>query len=425
MLRLLKPPRSCRSPLYLRNYQAPKPTTKADFIQHYQQKLQHNKRPVNSLSNLCIFYGKTGKYIEALKAFDEMKLIAQPKIRDYNTVLFISGKTKDVKNGLAIFAEMKENKVAFSDTTYNILIQYHWLFKLDPFELYNEMKSKKFSTIRNAYRVLFSAAAAANNHPLAIQIFEEMRSKGIKADVFIYNRMIIFYAKKDNYLKSIQLLQETEKEGIRLNVFSYNAVITVLAHAHFYEKALQVYEEMMKSGVEPDAVTFTILILIYCRLGNTEEAEAILKGMQTPDELAYSTLMSAYRKKGEDFAKQAFKLFSDMVEKGIQPNEVIFTILIGLCGPIQKPDKAMKYLTKMRQSGLSPNVVTYNTLIRLFAGMKQSSICLSLFEHMKTTGRYFFSIFLFFSFFLIFFRNRSRYSNLDNINSNVHVSLRY
>lgn len=95
-----------------------------------------------------------------------------------------------------------------------------------------------------------------------------------------------------------------------------------------------------------------------------EEAHLVL-GMlyekEVFDNVCMNMMMSSYKKR--NCLSQVLFLFSQMREKGIQPDIVSFNIIVDSCGKAKQMGLACDYLDQMRKAGKAPTVNTYTSLI--------------------------------------------------------------
>jgi pentatricopeptide repeat protein len=78
--------------------------------------------------------------------------------------------------------------------------------------------------------------------------------------------------------------------------------------------------------------------------------------------------------------KDAVNLYNEMIERGIAPNVVIYTILIDMYRKLNNPGKALYVYDLMISRGVAPNVATFNTLINMFAKDKDEKNALTWFD---------------------------------------------
>jgi pentatricopeptide repeat protein len=84
-----------------------------------------------------------------------------------------------------------------------------------------------------------------------------------------------------------------------------------------------------------------------------------------PNVEAYTELLNGYAKAG--YLSKALSTLKTMRERGVKPNEITYTCIIGALAKSGKTEQAEKLMTFMSESdGIRPGVVTYNAL---FTGM--------------------------------------------------------
>ncbi|KAK2373938.1 pentatricopeptide repeat-containing protein, mitochondrial [Trifolium repens] len=118
---------------------------------------------------------------------------------------------------------------------------------------------------------------------------------------------------------------------------------------------------MQETGVYPDQIAYTTLITAFCNTGEMVKKlynEMKEKGVYL-DQIAYTTLIAAFCSTGEMILAQAF--FDEMLREGYSPNVILYTCMINGYWKLNMIDRAKKlhYFDEMLREGYSPTVSTY------------------------------------------------------------------
>ncbi|CAA0830777.1 Pentatricopeptide repeat-containing protein -chloroplastic [Striga hermonthica] len=159
-------------------------------------------------------------------------------------------------------------------------------------------------------------------------------------------------------------------------------------------------------------------------MSNTKAAlmalEYFLRKVESPRKVVlYNVTMKVCRKSKD--LEGAVKLFDEMLERGIKPDNTTFSTLIGCARLCSLPEKAIEWYEKMPAFGLEPDgvtcsvmidsygrvgkedvafalydqarnkkwrldAVTFSTLIKIYTSRGNFDGCLNLYEEMKTLG---------------------------------------
>jgi pentatricopeptide repeat protein len=90
---------------------------------------------------------------------------------------------------------------------------------------------------------------------------------------------------------------------------------------------------MVDEGLTPDAVTYSVLINMYAKLGDLEEAEMVLKQMTAsgfvPDAAVFDSLIKGYSAKGQ--IDKVPKLVHELRDKNVAlDSKIMRTIMTSL-----------------------------------------------------------------------------------------------
>ncbi|XP_050208597.1 pentatricopeptide repeat-containing protein At4g16390, chloroplastic [Mercurialis annua] len=81
---------------------------------------------------------------------------------------------------------------------------------------------------------------------------------------------------------------------------------------------------------------------------------------------------------------RAEKLFDEMLERGVQPDNATFSTIISCARLSNLPDKAVEWFEKMPSFGISPDDVTYSTMIDCYGRAGNVEMALNLYDRART-----------------------------------------
>lgn len=129
--------------------------------------------------------------------------------------------------------------------------------------------------------------------------------------------------------------------------------------------------------------------LSVCTQKNVYELAEVLADDQlcgiTMDVIGYNTLMKVHAR--ASMTERCLQIYRSMQEKGIQPSEVTFGILLDTCIDAGQFQRASRIFEDLRASGLALNVVHYTTLIKGMLGVGQFDDAMGILEEMSQSPK--------------------------------------
>ncbi|XP_062088110.1 pentatricopeptide repeat-containing protein At4g16390, chloroplastic [Humulus lupulus] len=147
------------------------------------------------------------------------------------------------------------------------------------------------------------------------------------------------------------------------------------------DEVLKVLGTLSGKLLEQDAV------VILNNMVNAETAVLALKYFQqnlTPERevILYNVTLKVFRK-CKNLAG-AEKLFDEMLNKGIKPDNVTFSTMISCARMSSLPEKAVEWFEKMSSFGCDPDDVTYSAMIDAYGRAGNVDMAFSLYDRART-----------------------------------------
>lgn len=200
--------------------------------------------------------------------------------------------------------------------------------------------------------------------------------------------LITAYGKQGDFNKAERVLSYMNKKGYVPSVISHTALMEAYGRGGQFNKAVAIFRRMQSSGPEPSALTYQIILKSFVEGNKFEEAEEIFRTLCNdessplkPDQKMFHMMIYMY-KKARDYEK-ARKLFSLMVERGIQQSTVTYNSLMSFETNYKE---VSNIYDQMQRAGLQPDVVSYALLINAYGKARREEEALAVFEEMLDAG---------------------------------------
>ncbi|CAF5202542.1 unnamed protein product, partial [Rotaria magnacalcarata] len=158
----------------------------------------------------------------------------------------------------------------------------------------------------------------------AERIFRSMKTKNI----ITYGAMVKGYVGNEMFEKALDLFEQID---IELGDVTYTIVFNACAKL-CNDRAMKIGKELlakMPENYRNDNITSTSAMDMLMKFGDVESAERMFRSIKAKGADIYGALMNGYNLNGESW--KCFKVFEEMNEKDIIPNEITWNILIGAC----------------------------------------------------------------------------------------------
>ncbi|XP_071699074.1 pentatricopeptide repeat-containing protein At2g03880, mitochondrial-like [Rutidosis leptorrhynchoides] len=126
-------------------------------------------------------------------------------------------------------------------------------------------------------------------------------------------------------IKRTKLTKKWDKEKLRL----YSGKLRDCAENRSINEGKAIHKQIKESGIELDSHLCVSLINFYAKCGCLNIARQVLDEMPQRDVVSWTALISGFS--GEGFGTEGIRLFCEMYEEGIRPNEFTFATVLKAC----------------------------------------------------------------------------------------------
>ncbi|KAL2472173.1 Pentatricopeptide repeat-containing protein [Abeliophyllum distichum] len=273
---------------------------------------------------------------------------------------------------------------------------------------YLEMLDSGIEPDNFTYPALLKACARLSALGQGMQIHGQTIKLGFVDDVFVQNSLINMYGKCGEIKCSCIVFKQMEDS--RKTIASWSSVITAHANMGLWSECLRLFGDMNQIGFRAEesilvnvlsacthlgaldlgmcthgyllrnltglnVIVETSLIDMYIKCGFVDKALFLFEKMSERNQMSYSVVISGLAIHG--CAKEALKIYEQMIEQGTKPDDVIYVGVLNACNHAGLVEEGLKVFDTMRfDHGIQPTIQHYGCMVDLMgrAGMLNEAI---------------------------------------------------
>eukprot|EP00916_Digyalum_oweni_P002514 GHVL01004617.1.p1 GENE.GHVL01004617.1~~GHVL01004617.1.p1 ORF type:complete len:839 (+),score=78.88 GHVL01004617.1:104-2620(+) len=313
------------------------------------------------LMDACVNNGEMDRTMEVFEAMQQDNSIVVNTIL-YTTLIKGFAKLKQVDKAMAIYENMRKEKIACNSVTFNSLLD----------------------------------ACARKNDPRMHSVLADMKNAGVVPDLITYSILIKANCEANCMDQAFLLFQKMKEHNFVPDEIVYNSLLKGCSQIDNAAAASDLFTEMTRHKVSPSNVTFSILIKLYGRCKMVDEAFGLFKQMRQqfnilPGVYVYTCLIQACIRNQQ--LKRAVEVFSEMVKNVIAPDAITYGALIHGCVYANKFELALEFVYRAYcidqndrnfsriDGGMLPALMEYERVVNLQPEVVNTLLCAVIRKH--------------------------------------------
>ncbi|PON39996.1 DYW domain containing protein [Parasponia andersonii] len=184
-------------------------------------------------------------------------------------------------------------------------------------------------------------------------------------NVVLWNVMLVAYGQLGNLRKSYEIFRQMQIEGIIPNEFTYPSILRTCTAVGELDLGEQILTQAIKTGFQLNVYVCSVLIDMYVKHGKLDTALEILRRLTKDDVVSWTAMIAGYTQ--HDMFAEALKLFEEMLNRGIQSDNIGFASAITACAGIKSLDQGRQVHAQACVFGYSQDISIGNALVSLYA----------------------------------------------------------
>jgi len=158
-------------------------------------------------------------------------------------------------------------------------------------------------------------------------------------NIFTYTAMMQAYTKNRHSTAALEIFHQILQKGLTPDEATFVVALKTACHLSSSIQGKQIHQMMKMNNIKPSLNSNSALIKMYGKCRLLDEAKTIFETIQ-PHLITHTAMMNAYTKNGH--WKEALKLFHQLQENGLTPDETTFFVAQIASGSLSSASQGKK-----------------------------------------------------------------------------------
>eukprot|EP01018_Ginkgo_biloba_P034137 Gb_28030 [translate_table: standard] len=311
-------------------------------------------------NSLLAMYAKCGCIELARQVFDKM---SERSVVSWNAMIAGHLQNGNAHEALTLFNKMQLSDVKPDSTTIkSVLPACAQLAALQQGKwIHNYISKSGFELDVALGTALIDMYTKCGKMEFARQLFDKMSVR----DVVTWSTMIAGYSQGGHANEALTLFQDMLLANITPDSVAMLSLLPACAHLAALQHGKWIHGYIIKSGFEADVVVGNALIDMYAKCGSVKMACQFFNKMTERSVVTWNTMIAGYGMHGH--GGDALKIFIQMQQTGMKPNDVTFICVLSACSHAGLTDEGWQYFDCMTQVYcITPRLEHYACMVDLF-----------------------------------------------------------
>ncbi|KAF9605110.1 hypothetical protein IFM89_013780 [Coptis chinensis] len=165
-------------------------------------------------------------------------------------------------------------------------------------------------------------------------LFEEMKRSGVEPDKMLLSTILSACSRSGDLNSGKGIYDYILEKNIVMDSHLKSSLITMYSNCGSMDLAQHLYNEMTPK----DLIASTSMVMGYSKVGKIGAARSIFDELVEKDLVSWSAMISGYAE--SDWPLEALKLFNDMQQAGLRPDQITMLSVISACAQLGILDQA-------------------------------------------------------------------------------------
>ncbi|KAJ7566960.1 hypothetical protein O6H91_02G125700 [Diphasiastrum complanatum] len=204
----------------------------------------------------------------------------------------------------------------------------------------------------------------SSNRPPQRHVGQQLRVLR-EADFAIFDQNFLQLCKERKLKEALQKVEELDIKGSRISEHFVCRLLQLCLRNKDAIAGRRVRSLMLRQGLESNALLGNHLIRLFSLTGSIEEANQAFNRILTPDEYAWSAIISAHARHGQ--GERAIELYHQMLKSQGKPNDYIYVAVLKACSSTTNLPEGRIIHAHVTETGYESNIFVGSTLVDMYA----------------------------------------------------------
>ncbi|KAL8223093.1 hypothetical protein R6Q57_020492 [Mikania cordata] len=256
-------------------------------------------------------------------------------------------------------------------------------------EIYDKLSSNRIELSLGRCNSILEKLENGGRDDEALKLFELMRINGkLMQNVNAYKLALRVLGRRQDWKGAERLIQEMQTESsCELSFQIFNTLIYSCHRRGLVGPGTKWFRMMLDTGIQPNVATFGMIMNLYQKGGNLDEAEFAFSQMRSFRIVchnAYSAMITLYTRLG--LYEKSEEIVDFLKKDRVILNQENWLVLLNAYSQQGKLDKAEDILASMHAAGFPAHIIAYNTLLTGYGKMSNMIDAKRIFQNLVSAG---------------------------------------
>ena len=148
-----------------------------------------------------------------------------------------------------------------------------------------------------------------------------------------WTAIIAGYARKGFADETLGFFRQMLRAGVEPNEVTFVGILPACVHLGFLQEGMEIHEQIKRRGFMSNVPGVCALMDMHEKCGRLVKAREVFDEIPERNVISWTMMIAGYARQG--FAEEAWLLFRQMREAGIEPNHFTLASILPACAELE------------------------------------------------------------------------------------------